>query len=476
MSYTFGLRSGGPLKIASFLCSALLLSACGSTTDPSASSSSSSSSSGSSTSGSSSSSSTSSGNVQPQDHCIDGFAPHFTNGLISDGGYAHTQNNEVDLSVDPAVYNYMYDNGWQDAHVLWHQARTCGGFGSFPINGLPSACDFTDNLPAQNDCQGDINGVDFFSGHRIMMYQLRELWPDHSEQFTGWDTFPKTAQDYPPELRPYFKGWSAEILEAADIGDNIANHLDMFPTEGALGTWMSCAIMPNIPGGGFQDFSTQRNLHFALHANGVPSRNQKHAVNNNNNNIDAYLFWKLHGWVDTVWENYRIAKGKTQNDADYKAEMLEQCREMDRWREISVDARGSAGHPNQDENYVAPIVETGFFNDVVAPALEEAGCTTCHGLGETAGLRLGFDISSTEVVERLINRDSSYAQGYKLVVPGQPDQSWLYLKASGQSLNSGVTCQGVGNCYQQMPGLTQQGLQDLRQWILDGAQAPIILN
>ena len=60
-------------------------------------------------------------------------------------------------------------------------------------------------------------------------------------------------------------------------------------------------------------------LVFALHNNGVPVNNQKHAANNNNVNIDAYLFWKLHGWIDNVWDRYRAAKNKTANDADYKA-------------------------------------------------------------------------------------------------------------------------------------------------------------
>ena len=419
-----------------------------------------------------------------RDACADGFAPHPSNGRIGDGGHAHTVNGQTDLSVDPNVYNYMYENGWQDAHVLWHQARTCGGFGGAAgINGLPSACNFRELLPAQNDCQGAINGVDFFSGHRIMMEQLKQLWPDNAEQFTGWSEFPRTVEDYPPELRPYFKGWSQEILRIAEIADNIENNLSMFPTEGDLGTWISCAITPGSGGGGGfggfgggADFSTDRNLHFALHNNGVPTQNQKHAVNNNNVNIDAYLFWKLHGWIDNVWEKYRAAKGMTRNDADYKAEMLEQCREMERWREISVETRGDAGHPNQDDDFVPVVAETGFFHDVLRPAFEEASCSTCHGAGEEAGLRLGYQISSTEIVERLINKPSHYAAGYRLVVPGKPEESWLYLKASGQSVTSGVTCQGNATCAKQMPGMSEQNIQDLREWILNGAEAPIILN
>lgn len=478
MSYFSGQWPSGHLKLTGMVVSALLVSACGTPTTSSSSSANVSSSVAVSSKSSSSSSSSSPVVGQDYDHCTDGgFQPHYANGQISDGGYAHVQNNETDLSVDPNVYTYMYKNGWQDAHVLWHQARTCSNFGGgFASGGLPSACTFTDIIPkGANDCTGDKAGVDFFSGHRTMMYQLRELWPDHQEQFTGWDTFPTKEEDYPPALRGYFNQWSAEILAAAEIADNIEQHLDMFATEGELGSWISCAMLPN---GGGPSFSIAKNLHFALHGNGVPTRNQKHAVNNNPVNIDSYLFWKLHGWIDNVWEKYRIAKGKTRDDADYKAEMLEQCREMDAWREIGMETRGDAGHPNQDEGFVPLPNETGFFHDVIAPALEKARCTTCHGAGfeQTGGLRLGYQVTSSEVVDGLLTKPSAHAQGYRLVVPGKPEESWLYLKATGLSTTSGATCVGVGGCQSEMSGLTDEDLNNLREWILNGAERPILLN
>lgn len=461
MTIFSGQWSSDHLKVTGAVLTSVLLSACGGASVGSSSS--------------YSSSNNSSSSIASVDHCLDGFQPHNTNGHIADGPAEFTANGSTDLTVQPTVYNYMYENGWQDAHVLWHQARICGGFGgAFGINGLPSACNFTDLLPAQNDCQGPQNGLEFFAAHRLMMEQLMELWPDHKAQFTGWGTFPRTINDYAPQLRGDFTPWSQTILQNADIADNIENNLDMFPTEGELGTWIQCAIMPGQPANA--DFSTARNLHFALHNNGVSRTNQKHAVNNNNNNIDSYSFWRLHGWIDNIWEKYRIAKGKTRNDADYKATMLAQCREMDRWREIAVDARGDGGHPNQDQDFVPVLVESGFFNDVLRPAFDDAGCSTCHGAGEQAGLRLGYEISSTEIVERLINRNSSYAQGYKMVVPGKPEESWLYLKASGKSTTSGVTCQGFAQCSRQMTGLSDEAIENIRLWILNGAEAPIILN
>ena len=50
------------------------------------------------------------------------------------------------------------------------------------------------------------------------------------------------------------------------------------------------------------------------------------------------------------------------------------------------------------------------------------------------------------------------------------------IGSGSQSVNSGVTCQGNATCSKQMPGFSQQNIQDLREWILNGAEAPIILN
>jgi cytochrome c553 len=408
---------------------------------------------------------------------LTGFRPHITNGAIQSSYATHKLNNQEDVSVQPDVYDYMYDHGWQDAHVLWHQARGCSGSGgAVGINGLPSACKFTDFLPKQNDCQGAVNGLDFLSGHRLMREQLLELWPDNAEQFTGWTKFPRTAADYPAPIRPYFTAWPKAILDIADIADNIEAHISEFPTEGDLGTWISCSIKPGVAGGA--NFSTARNLHFALHANGVPTQNQKHAANNNNVNLDAYLFWKLHGWIDNVWDRYRAAKQKTKNDADYKAEMLQQCREMDKWREVGMETRGTKGHPNQQLDFVPAVKEAGFFHEKIRPALESATakCSTCHGAGEEAGLRLGYQVPSTEIVERLIGRTAHNTNDFKMVVPGNPEKSWLYLKASGKSGDSGAVCTANAACKQTMSGLSSQNIQDLYDWIKDGAKAPTIVQ
>lgn len=407
------------------------------------------------------SSSASSEDLANYDHCLEGFKPHITNGFISDGPTEFDAGGGVkNATVHPTVYEYMYANGWQDAHVLWHNVRACGGFGETPRPDLPNACQDAFFQAEETTCSGHQDGLEFLAGHRLMLEQLKELWPEHTEQFSGWDQFP-SRNDYPEVLRPYFRDWNNNQLASADMGDNIDSYLNRFATEGELGTWLQCGGAPGSTGFNFN------NLHIDLHSNGSPGMGVEHSVNNNNQNLDAYLFWKLHGWIDNVWENYRKAKGKTRDDEDYKAEMLRQCREMDHWREISLASRDPNGGGNGTPgNGDGTPNESGFFHEVVRPAFEDNGCLQCHGDAQIMNdLQLGGNITSTEIVEQLLG-NTSLVNNWKYVVPGNLDASWLYQKATGTSQNANVSCTNGVNCRNPMP-YQEPVIQALRTWIVD---------
>jgi hypothetical protein len=85
---------------------------------------------------------------------------------------------------------------------------------------------------------------------------------------------------------------------------------------------------------------------------------------------------------------------------------------------------------------------------------------------------LGGSISSKCVIERL-KRESISGGQYKLVEPGDPENSWLYLKAAG--IADGAGCiDGVNACNTApMPPsgrtMTEAELQILYDWIAAGA-------
>ncbi|MEY4591062.1 MAG: hypothetical protein RL497_3138 [Pseudomonadota bacterium] len=380
-------------------------------------------------------------------------------------GYAKfTQNSQTDATVQPEVISWMEKHAWQESHFFWHEARRCTGAGTGGGGSGVNPCRFPEMKPEQNECTGAQDGYEFLVMHRHMIQSLKQLWPKHSAQFDGWTKFPAKT-DYPDILQQFFNPWTSANTTNAALADGIDGMtkeavLQRWPTEGAFGQWIQC---------------TGSGLHGALHFNGYPRNNQAHSVANQRRNLDSFLFWKLHGWIDNVWEKYRSKVGLTPTEPTLKKELIAQCREMDFW--------ASKIDPNAVKPDVQVVLpkEAGVFHEKVRPALERAGCATCHGAGEDADLRLGFEISSTDIVKRLVNVDARNAQAFKLVLPGDPEHSWLYLKASGGSKTTTVVCSTGGTaCKSAMPpgggtGMTKAELEALYNWIKSGATAPTIL-
>jgi hypothetical protein len=159
--------------------------------------------------------------------------------------------------------------------------------------------------------------------------------------------------------------------------------------------------------------------------------------------------------------------------------VLKQCREMDSLA-LLVDPSLA---PNPTECTPAPK-QTGFFVDKIRPIFESATnkCTGCHGSeGANANLTLGGSdcVKSSDIVAALVNKASTNGGQFKLVVPGNPEQSWLYLKVTNMAASAGCTPTAGVQCNPAlMPQgsntvtLTTQEQADLRQWIMDGAPAP----
>lgn len=416
-----------------------------------------------------------------KDHCVDGYDPLPNDQTMTAGPFIFQPEGggPADTVVQPEVLEWMTENEWQGAHVIWHAFRGCAnGSASFLLAplGLPNLCtDFAELVPSDQNCRDVGDGYQYLLFHRHMLETLKQLWPNHAADFSGFPTFPKTKADLPEVWNANDPTWSATILEAADIADNIQDHLDLFPDEGSFGFWLQCAVGTRAPS--FAPNMPYIGLHFNLHDQWSRGANSTHGLNNGQVNITNYMFWKLHGWIDVVWEKYRVAKGITTDAAkmeQYKKDMIAQCREHDAAREILSQA-GVGGEPMLD---CPPVVdESGVFHDTVRPILENERnhCSACHGPAQTspyAGLTLGGQISSKCMIERL-KRDSISGGQFKLVEPGEPEQSWLYLKAAGLAESAGcVSDDNACNTAAMPPSgktMTDAELTILYDWIASGA-------
>lgn len=112
--------------------------------------------------------------------------------------------------------------------------------------------------------------------------------------------------------------------------------------------------------------------------------------------------------------------------------------------------------PPVDDNKIKPTLES-IQAHVFTPI-----CATCHGGASPAA---GQDLSSVEKsIAALINVDSSNS-AFKRVLPGSPEESYLYLKVSGD--DRAGSRMPLGN-----PPLNDESISAIKEWIAQGAVVP----
>jgi hypothetical protein len=323
--------------------------------------------------------------------------------------------------------------------------------------------------PIQQGAPGD--GVAFMMMHRHMIHMLKETFPKHARLFEGFGHVPRTTQD-PENVTTWREiSWSSSNITGFDILENIEKNVSMFATEDDLGqfienTYRWTAESPMSPTN-----EVGSGLHAALHSqwavNGSPANLIQQAVD-----VKNFMFWKLHGWIDDVWDRYRKAKNLSDEDPQYQKLLLDQCLEMHdlqpRNRKGTQPSTGGAAGSGAPP--ATTVAESGAFAATVRPMFEST-CAGCHStIAPSAGMTLGGSgVSSAEVRQGLVGVRASNGE-YNLIEPGQPNASWLYLKASGEV--AGAMCSSTCDREKMPPsgvGLSADQLQSLKQWIQDGA-------
>jgi hypothetical protein len=420
------------------------------------------------------------------EHCRSGFAPDPGDQTMSGEPERYQGRGGTDVILPKQVRDWMTGLGMQESHNQWHFRRQWDSR-CMKSNATPDECPFAADLvrrgltrfPAQ-ECSrpgpGETisDGDQFIWEHRHMIDAVTQAFPQHQALFSGFKRVPRSTDDPENPIPGHTINWSAGQLKALDILENIEQNADMFESDEYLAWYIQCRVLwtPQNPNG--PSDNTNSGIHLAMHAQwavfGSPSSVGDQAVS-----IENFAFWKLHGWVDQIWRRYRIAKGMPfEDDPAYKQGVFEQCKEMHDLTELreqhAQDPAMGAAQPTTPAMPTMPTrPETGLFAEKIRPFLDQR-CSSCHGgTSPVASLVLGgVTGASSDIIQGLVNVDASNHE-FKLVVPGQPMQSWLYLKASGESLSAACT-----SCVRdQMPPagdkLSADQLALLRQWITDGA-------
>jgi hypothetical protein len=391
------------------------------------------------------------------DHCVDGEHVDGRDGMLSgapDQWKAST--GAIDLVLPADVLSWMSERVWTQSHDAWHNVRRCKMGGLVPGGAKSPLCSNAALVATNAECSNAEDGYQFLVMHRHMMLALRQAFPQHTQLFAGFPKFPFEAKDVPQEWQGRFGSWAASVRDTATQLESVESKLSQFATEGDLGKFIQCGAMS----------TGASSIHGALHFKWVVNESP-HSLGKQTVNIENYMFWKLHGWIDQIWERYRVAKGLKPDEPKLKQALLDQCREMQRL--------GQAIKPGSSVPTQPLPTEHGVFHEQVRPILERV-CSGCHSESSPeANLPLGGKISSADVVKGLVNVQTAHGGQFMRVVPGMPDQSWLYLKISGQAASAG--CRGAMCSTQVMPPagqvtLSSSELELVRKWIADGASPP----
>lgn len=219
----------------------------------------------------------------------------------------------------------MQSQGWPGAYQLWQASRHCEtGLDALGVCALRPAW----AMPAAA-CSGPADGLNFLTMHRYLLHSLRSIWPGAYAPLTPWRVLPE-VQDYPPSLRSRWVPWPAMVRRAAASIDTLARMepaqvLARWPSEGAFGQWLQCGSMQ-----GGQEVDA---LYPALLSNATVAAFAP--LLQHSPPLDEYVFWRTHAWIDKAWDSYRKALGKTPDDPQLQAALLQQCQVQAHWAQYN---------------------------------------------------------------------------------------------------------------------------------------------
>jgi hypothetical protein len=418
---------------------------------------------------------------------------------------------QYELQLPQEILDWLQEQNWIQEHGDWHNIRRWDQSCARTEPG--ASCEVADAMTNRGLSRASIqegepgDGYAFLVMHRHMIRGLEQAFPRHFEQIRGFRYIP-TSKDDPENPIPWIDvRWSPEQLEAIDMMENIGRHLDLFASEDDYAKWVQFGdrfVAGGFPGGGPPGFPTRDDagvpigfgdagapppptvddagvsdlgdagspirpvggIHGPLHGQwavpGSPS-----SLIDNNTNVQNFAFWRLHGWIDEMWERYRRAAGLRETDPNDQQALIDQCEEMHELGKARPPEPGTAVGP-----FPGGVPESSVFATEVAPIFtSRCGGSVCHGADSpTLGLTLAGAQASV-VREGVVDRPSAELPTMALIEPGEPDDSWLYRKVSDNF--DGIDC-NIASCTRMPLGgasLTADELARIRSWIAAGATA-----
>lgn len=226
----------------------------------------------------------------------------------------------ADIAMPEPIIAWTKSNGWGHHHLRWHVERIWDRLG-------PDAIAWAQQqgwtrYPVQEG--EETNGLAFLAMHRVMIQMLTTQFPQHAGLFAGWaapPTDPSDADDPASPNAPPGMGGAFDADKARAIV-RIEGGADSFDGDDDFGAFIETPWrpFPNQPKRRAPDAAS--GIHNYLHGR-FSHASEELDMANPEVNIHNQRFWRLHGWIDRVWSDYRTATGRSDTDPRYKAAIEE---------------------------------------------------------------------------------------------------------------------------------------------------------
>jgi hypothetical protein len=238
-----------------------------------------------------------------------GCAAQIVDDSSADSEAAEMRTNPLAMPAD--ICSFEKTQGWGQHHLEWHTSRQWDLLAP------------QDRTWAQKQGwhrallqEGQIgNGLEFLAMHRAMLDILRTKFPTHVDLFVGWTSPPTSPTD---KIDPLPNGGTTAFdkTKLAAI-DRLTHHLDSFASDDELGLFIQTSLRPTKTDPAARSTDAAAGIHNYLH-NRFMNPSSAIDIGDPSVNLQNKEFWRLHGWIDSRWTEFRKIKNLRDDERTYK--------------------------------------------------------------------------------------------------------------------------------------------------------------
>ena len=214
------------------------------------------------------------------------------------------------LAMPAPMLTFLKAQDWGSHHLQWHTVRQWDRLQPSDQAWAKRQGWARADLP--EGAKG--NGLEFLAMHRVMIRILTQKFPTDAPLFKGW-TVPPTSPTDKADPAPMDAAFDATKMKAID---KLQNHLADFKSDDELGLYLETTLRPTSRDPNARAADKSAGLHNYLH-NRFMDPSSKIDIGDPSVNLQNKRFWRLHGWIESRWTEFRKIKHLTEADPAYAA-------------------------------------------------------------------------------------------------------------------------------------------------------------